>query len=82
MNQINRKLDKNLEKILWNLDAWNQNSKCERKKTKRSNWKIAKTERNVSQKSEHHQSDMIEKRETTEKSIFFVDNKNKIFERD
>ena len=48
MNQSNRKLNKNSEKILRNHDAWNQNSERRRKKAEWNNWKIAETKRNVS----------------------------------
>ena len=40
MNQNNRKLSKNSEKIVRNHDAWNQSSERRCKKAKWNNWKI------------------------------------------
>ena len=48
MNQSNKRLSKNSEKIVRNHDAWNQNLKRRRKKAKWDNWKIVEIKRNVS----------------------------------
>ena len=48
MNQSNKRLSKDSEKILRNHDAWNQNSERKRKKAEWDNWKIVETKRNVS----------------------------------